>query len=309
MDIEHLREFVTVAGLRSISRAAESLHMSQPALSAHISGLEKTFDTPLFYRERPLRLTVAGQKMLERASEVLNTYEQMQAEVKHAAHSSEVLTIGFDQITHAANMNAFAFFGRFSREFPKVHIEWVPVQEPTAAMALKNHAINCVLTNLRPLDSDIAVGLRHAQVPATVDDRLNIWMDESNPLAAKESLRWEDLKGMRIPHSERSSLLWSSGAHQLFKDHNLGAIDNLRAEDNMSFLQALTPDEVQLFDVSFVNYPVLALFPNRKLVPIDEPDAHHTAYLAYDPKQASPALELVLNILKRDIAAGEDTGL
>ena len=50
MDIYQLRTFVTVARERSITRSSEVLHLSQPAVSAHIKALEDTLGLALFER-------------------------------------------------------------------------------------------------------------------------------------------------------------------------------------------------------------------------------------------------------------------
>ncbi len=72
MDLTHLRTFVAVAEEQHLTRAAERLHISQPAASAHIRALEKTFDIVLFERgNRNLELTSAGQTLMHQARQVL----------------------------------------------------------------------------------------------------------------------------------------------------------------------------------------------------------------------------------------------
>ena len=50
MDIHQLRTFVTVAREGSITRSAELLHLSQPAVSAHIKAMEELLGLTLFER-------------------------------------------------------------------------------------------------------------------------------------------------------------------------------------------------------------------------------------------------------------------
>ncbi|MBR2789071.1 MAG: LysR family transcriptional regulator, partial [Eggerthellaceae bacterium] len=275
MDIEHLREFCTVAQYRSISKAADHLHLSQPALSAHISTLEKRFGVQLFYRERPLRLTPAGQRFLERASEVVSDYARLEDEISRMAHTASTLAIGYVETHHAANMNGFAALGEFARTHPGIHIDWIPISEASVSAALAGHPLDCVMCNLCPLDSDRAQGIRHIPIPAAINDSLCLWADRAHPLASRDKLHWKDLNGIKLPHSEKSSLLWSAAAQQFLEAHGITFTGNLKGEDNIGFLQALTPDEVQFFDASYASFPALSLFPNRILLPIDEPDAHH----------------------------------
>jgi LysR family nitrogen assimilation transcriptional regulator len=52
MDLKQLRAFLTVAETGNMTRAAEMLHLVQPAISRHIQLLEADMGVPLFERER-----------------------------------------------------------------------------------------------------------------------------------------------------------------------------------------------------------------------------------------------------------------
>ena len=70
--IHQLRVFTTVARLRSFTRAAESLHLSQPAVSHQMKGLSLAIGTPLFDdTTRRTRLTAAGELLHEHAQRIL----------------------------------------------------------------------------------------------------------------------------------------------------------------------------------------------------------------------------------------------
>ncbi len=77
MELRHLRYFITVAELGSISRAADKLYMAQPPLSAQIRQLEDEVGAALFVRvPRGVRLTAAGQSFLEDARAILARAQQ-----------------------------------------------------------------------------------------------------------------------------------------------------------------------------------------------------------------------------------------
>ncbi len=74
MDIGQLDAFVQVASHRSFSKAAESLFLTQPSVTARIQSLEKELDEELFERTgRGVRLTDAGTTFLHYAQTILRT--------------------------------------------------------------------------------------------------------------------------------------------------------------------------------------------------------------------------------------------
>ena len=76
MDFKELDSFVTIAKVKSFSRAAEKLFLTQPALSNHISKLEKELGITLFERNnKKTELTQAGQQFYFSALEILNQRE------------------------------------------------------------------------------------------------------------------------------------------------------------------------------------------------------------------------------------------
>jgi DNA-binding transcriptional LysR family regulator len=81
VDLYQLRTFVTVAREGSVTRASELLHLSQPAVSAHIKSMEDTLGISLFERTpRGMSLTRDGQRLLKKAEETLAAHQALLAE-------------------------------------------------------------------------------------------------------------------------------------------------------------------------------------------------------------------------------------
>ena len=77
MELKHLKSFLAVAERLSFIRAAEHLHLSQPALSAQIQNLEDELGVKLLYRtRRVVRLTTEGEIFIEEARATLARAEQ-----------------------------------------------------------------------------------------------------------------------------------------------------------------------------------------------------------------------------------------
>jgi DNA-binding transcriptional LysR family regulator len=72
MELYQLRSFVAIAKVGQLTRAAEILHISQPALSAQLKALEDELELTLFERtSNGMELTAAGKQMLEEAEKIL----------------------------------------------------------------------------------------------------------------------------------------------------------------------------------------------------------------------------------------------
>lgn len=77
MELRQLKYFIVVAEELHFGRAAQRLHLSQPALSKQIRALENNLDVLLIERTKHwVKLTPAGQKLLETAHRILRETEQ-----------------------------------------------------------------------------------------------------------------------------------------------------------------------------------------------------------------------------------------
>lgn len=75
MDIRHLRTFVTVARLGSVTRAAEALHITQPAVSGQLKNLEEELDVRLLSRTTTsVTLTQSGEALLRKAEKTIEAF-------------------------------------------------------------------------------------------------------------------------------------------------------------------------------------------------------------------------------------------
>lgn len=96
MDIYQLRTFVAVARERSITRASEQLHLSQPAVSAHIKAIEDLLGIALFERTpRGMNLTREGERLLAKAEQTIAAHQELVDEaIRIKGHLAGKLRIG-----------------------------------------------------------------------------------------------------------------------------------------------------------------------------------------------------------------------
>lgn len=96
MDLYQLKTFVAVAREGSITRAAELVHLSQPAVSAHVKAMEDALGLALFERTpRGMSLTREGQRLLEKAEQTLAAHRDLLEEATRIkGHLSGQLRLG-----------------------------------------------------------------------------------------------------------------------------------------------------------------------------------------------------------------------
>ena len=81
MNMTSIKCFMKVAELRSFSRAADALYLSQQSVSLHIKRLEDTYSTKLFERKPSLKLTTAGKLLLEAAADIVAREDELLASI------------------------------------------------------------------------------------------------------------------------------------------------------------------------------------------------------------------------------------
>ena len=82
MELRELKYFLAVAREQSISKAAKVLYATQPNLSRQMQNLEKEIGRQLFIRgNKKITLTETGQLLLKRAEEIIELYNQTEAEL------------------------------------------------------------------------------------------------------------------------------------------------------------------------------------------------------------------------------------
>ena len=97
MELRHLRYFMAVGEELSFTRAAERLHIAQPPLSQQIKQLEEELGVTLLQRgARPLRLTGAGEVLLQRSRALLADLDAAMAETRRTGRGQTgKLSVGF----------------------------------------------------------------------------------------------------------------------------------------------------------------------------------------------------------------------
>ena len=204
MDIELYREFISLVSHGSFVSAARDLNMSQPSLSRHISTLSNQLGCKLFHKTRPLRLTAAGETVLEHACKIVGAEETLLSELSNMPVSggarirvvdmmhANTLYIGLNEAVEEAK-----------ESFPDLQVEYVSM-EPSGLNAQQ-------LVDAGKADIAFETTMSTEMPPATrsMDGFLAILIPEfhgefvvgipkGSKLAEKENLVLADLAGERF---------------------------------------------------------------------------------------------------------------
>jgi LysR family transcriptional regulator, nitrogen assimilation regulatory protein len=125
MEIRSLSYFVRIAELGSITRAAAHLRVAQPALTRQVQRLEDELGVALFTRvNRGVRLTEAGQKLLEGATRILRDVERTSDEIRaQDAHPSGKIVLGITPTL--CPVLAPELFSRMRQQYPMIELKVV----------------------------------------------------------------------------------------------------------------------------------------------------------------------------------------
>ncbi|HEY2662695.1 MAG TPA: LysR family transcriptional regulator [Candidatus Binataceae bacterium] len=122
LDLRLLRSFLAVAQCGKVSTAAKQLHLSQPAVTAHLRRLEEIVGKPLVSRStRGVKLTTHGYVLRTLSTEIQNTLSRIDASFHTEHQLSGELRFGAS-LTIASHVIP-SFLAEFSRAYPKVQIE------------------------------------------------------------------------------------------------------------------------------------------------------------------------------------------
>ncbi|MEV4146364.1 LysR family transcriptional regulator [Amycolatopsis sp. NPDC049691] len=188
MDLRQLRYFVAVAEELHFGRAAERLHIVQPAVSQQVRRLERSLGVALFLRTtRSVVLSEAGQRFLPHARAVLSAADRAADSVAEF-RDLRLLRLGTSE---GLGDRLDLLLGSFARLAPSVSLELV--HAPTAQR----------LERVR--DGSLDATIVRGSWPSSGLDFTPLWMDEvwvalpaSHPLAASTEVTFASLASLPV---------------------------------------------------------------------------------------------------------------
>lgn len=188
MELTHLRYAVTLARLRSFSRAAETLYVSQSSLSQQIAKLEKEIGYPLFQRTtKHVQLTAEGAQFVAQAKRVLDEYMALHEQVDATRASMEhTINLGMSVVYRPAASEAVV---SFIHSHPDIDVSLVSAWELDLVEMLHNGRIDMALFGADWENDDLS-GMN---VIPLHEERVVASLSPQHPLAGRRSIGLAEL--------------------------------------------------------------------------------------------------------------------
>ena len=148
MTLRHLKIFVAVCEEGGITRAAQALHLAQPAVSTTVAELEKYYGVALFDRiHQRLVLTKVGEELLPKAKSVLSEFADFDDAAKHRGHSPK-LRIGASLTPGRTHLPRF--MSLIKEKIPEVEPSFTVAEDSAVEAALEAGTLDLAFGEREP---------------------------------------------------------------------------------------------------------------------------------------------------------------
>jgi DNA-binding transcriptional LysR family regulator len=186
VELRYLKYFVTVAERQNFTRAAEELHVAQPAVSQQIKSLEEELGVSLLHRtKRSVKLTAAGNAFLSEAKEIL-AHAELSKQVARRAARGETGSLAIGCVGAAASAFLPEMIQAYRKRFPAVRVHLYEMTPEQQLQAFAREKIDVGFS--RPL---AALDEKNFTQQRIYRDRLMLAVPESHALAKAGSVRLE----------------------------------------------------------------------------------------------------------------------
>jgi DNA-binding transcriptional LysR family regulator len=198
MDFYQLYYFSKVAGTRSISRAAEELFITQPAVSKQMKALEAELGERLFDRlGKKVFLTRAGEVLFSHAEKILRSVADAKTAVKDmSAECSGELVIGTSD--HISIHRLPGVLKSYITTFPKVDLKLRCHRSETILEMVMRNAVDLGVVTLPDVPQNLAARTIWA-------DPMSLVFPKAHPLERMRAVRLKDMAGYGMILPERDT--------------------------------------------------------------------------------------------------------
>jgi DNA-binding transcriptional LysR family regulator len=187
--LDQLRILKAIAQEGSFKRAADSLYVSQPAVSLQVQNLERQLDVPLFDRGgRRAQLTEAGHLLLSYGDKILSLCQETCRAIEDLQNlQGGTLIVGASQTTGTYLLPKM--IGLFRQKYPDVAVQLHVHSTRRTAWSVSNGQVDLAIIG-GEIPTELAESLE--TVPYA-EDELALILPTSHPFAKLETIQKEDL--------------------------------------------------------------------------------------------------------------------
>jgi len=192
--LDQLRILKAIAAEGSFKRAADSLYVSQPAVSLQVQHLERQLDVPLFDRGgRRAQLTEAGRLLLSYGDRILNLCQETCRAVEDLQNlNGGSLIVGASQTTGTYLMPRM--IGMFRKKYPDVSVQLHVHSTRRTAWSVANGQIDLAI-----IGGEVPMELQEVlDISAYAEDELALVVPSTHILAAVDTIPKEELYKLKF---------------------------------------------------------------------------------------------------------------
>jgi len=202
LDLNKLKTFYTVAELNNFSRAAETLYLTQPAVSAQIKDLEYEYRTKLFDRNgRKTQLTESGEKLIPYVKKLLEIYDESHYALSQLKDVREgFIKLGVSGLPGARLLPAM--ISEFKEQYPEVTFSIKEQKSAAILDSIKQKQFDLGLI----VNSEEIVDLQGLEEKVLYKDKFVVGVSYNHPLAKQKSLDVKDIIKLPLIVSQKDTV-------------------------------------------------------------------------------------------------------
>jgi len=230
VSLRQLRVFETVARLSSFTRAAEELHLTQPAVSMQVRQLEDEVGLPLFEKlGKQISLTEAGRELFHYSRSIDRSLQEMEEVIE----ALKGVNRGHLSVAVASTVNYFAprLLAAFHRQYPGIGLRLDVTNRERLVHQLQANTVDMVLMGQPPEGVNV-------ESEAFMDNPLVVVAPPEHPLATEERVGLvrlaEEVFVMREPGSGTRQAM-----ERFFAEQRIGIRHGMQMTRNEAIKQAV----------------------------------------------------------------------
>jgi len=279
MDITQLEYFKIIAETGSLTKAAEMLHISQPAMSAMLKKFEEELNVELFDRSpNRIRLNPTGEIALVHVNSILRSVAQMKADLLSAAQQNLTLSIAFCD----PGVRWFCV-PRFSLTHPEIQVKDELYAGSEAARLLSERVYDLIVTP-EPLQNN------HIQSLSFLPDQVYLSVPSDSKLLERESISLREIPAQPLLYPQIGGYFLVQ-MEKVIEENNL-PITLIKNSYNIT--QHMIRTTNFLATISTLSMDLRNDGTHRALIPMSDPElnvVYHISFLKSNRKKVKQFLD------------------